>query len=154
MELVQMLNNNQSRLSEAWEDTECLFDEMTKPLLVMCCFTKVSPTSSEQAIIFERDTACSFPVALPNTLLGRGAVSAVWANNWISLCFFFSFPPRQGEGIKHDAWHPSVCSTYLHLHCDWIPCVITHDSDTSGEIDKGNYHEPPKALVQAWLEMA
>lgn len=42
--------------------------------------------------------------------------------------------------------HPA---TFLYLHYDWIHCLIIHDSDTCGEVDKGNYHEPPKALVQA-----
>lgn len=52
--LLQMLNDKQScRFTKALENTECLFDQMTKPSLAMTCYPKIFPTaSSEKAIIF------------------------------------------------------------------------------------------------------
>lgn len=59
-----------------------------------------------------------------------------------SLLFF----SPKASGRKCKTCLPSVASTNLYLHCDWILCVITHDSDTSGGVDKGNYHEPPQGI--------
>lgn len=48
--------------------------------------------------------------------------------------------------MKHD-FHQCAQLTFI--------CIVigslsdNHDSDTSAEVDKGNYREPPKALVQA-----
>lgn len=60
-------------------------------------FYKTLPTSSDQAIIFEVDTACLFPVGFLNTLLGQDTINAVWANNWISLVFFFTQGKKEME---------------------------------------------------------
>lgn len=63
------------------------------------------------------------------------------ANNWVPVWAFSPLATKRGN----KTWLTSIFSTYLYLHGDWKPHLITSGSATTGEVDKSNYYQAPKA---------
>lgn len=101
-------------------------------------FQQRSSTFHQKCFIF----VSTLPVPLPNTLLEEDTIKLIIG----FLCELF---PPLATKRANKTWLTSVFSTYLNLHGDWIPRLITSDSATTGEVDKSNYHQAPKA--EAWL---
>lgn len=116
----------------------------TEPLLLV-----VILKYPQTKLLLWRQIAPVLPLwLLLNTLLGENTINAVWANNLISPVSSGLSPKARGRGNK--TWNMTCTGLWdLPLLALWVDPL----SDKPwhwylGRVDKVNYLEPPKALVQ------
>lgn len=111
-----------------------IFHLMVKFNLTMHFSLKGLPLFTKTVLYFCLHPSCGFtlyPI--------RGGHNQ--ANNWVPVWAFSPLATKRGN----KTWLRSIFSTYLYLHGDWMPHLITSGSATTGEVDKSNYYQAPKA---------